>query len=312
MNKRILVIDDLHNVFFDILKEKNFIIDKAINIEKKILKRKINKYNGLVLRSKINVDKNLIDIACNLEFIARAGAGMENIDFEYAKKKGIKCINSPEGNKNAVAEHTIGMLLCLLNKICISNNEVKNNIWQREKNRGEELEGKTIGIIGYGNNGSAFAKLLSSFDVNIIAYDKYKRNFSNHYVKEVSIEDIMKYSDILSLHIPLTKETKYMVNNEFINSFKKNFILINISRGKIVKTSDLIKNLKTGKITAACLDVLEYEDNDFENIKQNRELKELIENENVIITPHIAGWSRQSYYKISKILAEKILKFYKL
>ncbi len=249
-------------------------------------------------------------------FIARIGAGMEHIDVAYAESKGIKCLSSPEGNRNAVAEHALGMLLTLLNNISKANNEVKDGQWLREPNRGTELKGKTIGIYGYGNTGSAFAKVLMGFDVKTLAYDKYKKNFGNEFAEESLPEEIFSEADVLSLHLPLTDETKYLVDNSFLSRFQKNIYLINTSRGQIVKTDDLVKNLKSGKVSGACLDVLEYEETSFEGIKSllltpqsliNADWKYLTESRNIILTPHIAGWSFESSEKMARILAEKII-----
>ena len=242
----------------------------------------------------------------NLKFIARSGAGMENIDLNYCNQKNIVCFNSPEGNRDAVAEHALGMLLSLFNKIHIADNEIRNGKWNREKNRGIELSGKTIGIIGYGNTGSAFAERLKGFNVNILVFDKYKKKYGNSFVKERSMKKIFAEADVLSLHIPLTEETKYLVNDAFIKKFKKKLFLINTSRGPIVKTDDLVKNLKRGKILGACLDVIEYEEGSFEKMEDGSAFEFLKKSENVILTPHIAGWTVESYRKLSQILADKI------
>lgn len=256
------------------------------------------------------LDKNLLSKASALKFIGRVGAGMENIDLEYAKQKGIKCYNSPEGNRDAVGEHALGMVLALFNKLCIANSEVKNGIWKREANRGLEIKGKTIGIIGFGNMGGAFAQRLKGFETNIIAYDKYKTGFGNDYVSEVQLEDIFRETDVLSLHVPLTTETEFMINNDFIDRFKKPIYLINTARGKVVNTSDLIEHIKAGKILGAALDVLEYEQSSFENIHksfQNRDFKFLSESKQVILSPHIAGWTHESNIKLATFLADKII-----
>lgn len=259
------------------------------------------------------MDKEFIDKAKNLIFIGRVGSGLDSIDVEYANAKGIACLNSPEGNRDAVGEHVIGMLLALLNKICIANNEVKNGRWNREENRGLEIKGKTIGIIGYGNMGSAFAQKLKGFESNVIAYDKYKTNFGNDFVSEVSLEKIFEETDILSLHVPLTDETTYMVNDNFINSFKSKIYLINSSRGKVVNTDDLVNNLKNGKVLGAALDVIEYEETSFEKLvagswklEANPSFNYLKNVDNVILTPHIAGWTFESKIKLSMVLADKI------
>jgi D-3-phosphoglycerate dehydrogenase len=310
---KILFLDSAHPSLKKELEKNNFICEEDFHSSKVEIEKKISQYEGVILRSRINIDKQFIDTGRNLKFIARVGAGMEHIDVAYAENKGIKCLSSPEGNRNAVAEHALGMLLNVLNNISKANNEVKNGQWNREINRGTELEGKTIGIYGFGNTGSAFAKLLRGFDVKILAYDKYKKYFGKDSVKESSIEEIFSEADILSLHLPLTDETKNLVNDSFIKRFKKNICLINTSRGPIIKTDDLVKNIKNGKIPGACLDVLEYEETSFEliqpvaNNQQPTALQYLKSSDKVILTPHIAGWSFESSEKMARILAEKII-----
>ena len=309
MSKKILIVDDTHPMLIDKLTQAGFICHYKPTISRKEIIETISDYYGLVIRSKTKIDKPLLDKASNLKVIGRYGAGMENIDINYAKKKNIICVNAPEGNRNAVAEHEIGLLFALLNKICIAYTQVKNGIWDRNNNWGQEIEGKTIGIIGYGNTGSTFARKLQGFDVKILAYDKYKTNFGNDYVQESSLKTLFEKADVLSLHIPLTPETNNMVNLPFIDKFKKPFILLNTSRGQIVNTPDLIKALKSKKITAAALDVLAYEKLNFESMYalENKTLKELLTFNNVILTPHIAGWTYQSYKKLAEKLAGKII-----
>ena len=259
------------------------------------------KYN----RSRIEIDKKFLSHAKNLKFIARAGSGLENIDIAHANYKKILCINAGEGNKQAVAEHAIGMILSLLNKINTSHTEVRNGQWNREKNRGIELSGKTVAIIGYGNNGSAFVKLLEGCNVNILTYDKYLIE----YPYKSNMETIYKKADILSLHIPLTEETKYLVNHKFINSFKKEFYLINTSRGKCVNTKNLVSSLKSGKLKGACLDVLEYESSSFEKLNKREithNMQYLMNCKQTILSPHVAGWTIESNVKIAEILFQKI------
>jgi len=307
---RIIIIDEVHNALINTLIEANYQLNYVPKIKADELKTIVADYNGIIVRSKVKISSELIDLAKNLKFIARVGAGLENIDTEYAKSKNIKVINSPEGNRDAVGEHALGMLLNIFNKINIANTQVKTGIWDREQNRGEELGGKTIGIIGYGNTGSAFAKKLSGFNVKILAYDKYKKDFSDNYVTETNLNNLLNKVDILSFHVPLTDETKQMFNADFIQKIKNNIYLINTSRGEVVDTKDLVAALKNKKIKAACLDVLEYEKLSFEDIYKNNnnaEFNYLINSEDVILTPHIAGWTHQSYYKISKIIAEKII-----
>jgi D-3-phosphoglycerate dehydrogenase len=307
---KILIIDEVHKILIDTLSDGNFSVAYFPKILASEVEKKLKNYDGIIVRSKMKITKEIIETAQNLKFIARVGAGLENIDVEFAKQKKITVINSPEGNRDAVGEHAIAMILNLFNKINFANSQVKSGIWDRNNNRGIEIGGKTIGIIGYGNTGSALAKKLSGFDVEILAYDKYKTNFSNEFVKESSLKEIYEKVDILSFHVPLTKETKQMFNTNFVSRFKKPFYLINTSRGEVVDAFSLVNDLKNNKIIGACLDVLEYEKLSFEDIYKNNNLQEfnyLINSDNVILTPHIAGWTHQSYYKISKIIADKII-----
>ncbi|RKX19205.1 MAG: phosphoglycerate dehydrogenase, partial [Candidatus Zixiibacteriota bacterium] len=235
-----IIIDDVHPILITELEKSGITCHYHPQITRNELLTIIHQYTGLVVRSKTPIDRELIDAASNLKIIGRYGAGMENIDTDYAESKGIVCLNAPEGNRNAVAEHTIGLLFALLNKICIANHQIKNGIWDRNNNWGQEITGKTIGIIGYGNTGSTFAKKLQGFDVTLLAYDKYKSGFGNEFVRETDMETIFAEADILSLHIPLTTETNNLVNRNFIEQFQKPFILLNTSRGQIVNTSDLV------------------------------------------------------------------------
>jgi D-3-phosphoglycerate dehydrogenase / 2-oxoglutarate reductase len=269
----------------------------------------IHEYDVLLINSRIKADKELIEKGINLKAVARIGSGLEVIDLAFAAEKNIECINAPEGNKDAVAEHALGMLLCLLNKIHIANAEVKSGLWQREKNRGTELGGKTVGIIGYGNNGQAFAEKLRSFGVDILAYDKYKKGFGNKFVKEVSMNEIFEKSDIVSMHLPLTQETEYLVDENFIKNFNKHFYFLNVSRGKIVNTTDLLKTLQSGKILGACLDVLENENINSLNNEENQWFQQLISMPNVLLTPHVAGWTFESKLKIAQVLTTKLQKY---
>ena len=269
-----------------------------------------HEYDGIIIRSRIRLTKDIIDKAPRLKFIARAGAGMENIDVNYAQSKGITCLHAPEGNRDAVAEHALGMLLCLFNNLCRANQEVRQGKWIREGNRGLELMGKTVGIIGYGNMGSAFAQRLHGFGVNILVYDKYKKGFAKDGIVETSLQHVFEQADILSLHTPLTEETAYLINDTFINQFKKNIYIINTARGKSLKTDDLVKNLISGKVQGACLDVLEYEAVSFEDIESKtlpEPFKYLINSDKVILSPHVAGWTQESNEKIAYILAQKII-----
>ena len=310
---KILFIDSNHPKMHEVLLEKGFVCDLFYDKPVEELKKLIPDYDGIVIRSKFKITKEIIDAAPNLKCIARAGAGMENIDADYAKKKGIACVSAPEGNRHAVAEHALGMLLMLFNNLKKADSEVREGKWRREENRGTELGGKTIGIIGYGNTGSAFAKLLSGFDTSILVYDKYKKNFGSDKIKESSPEEIFEKADILSLHIPLTEETDYLVSDSYINKFKKNIYLINTARGKCVNTKDLVNNLESGKVLGACLDVLEYEDVSFEKIdlqKLPEPMNYLARSNKVILSPHIAGWTHESNLKIAEVLAGKIIKVF--
>ncbi len=312
MSNTILIVDEVHKILLDILNRNNITYTYQPKITLAEAKAIISSYSGIIIRSKFKIDKKFIDLSPKLKIIGRVGAGLENIDTEYCNNKNIKVVNSPEGNKDAVGEHALGMILSLFNKLKQADLQIRNGIWDRENNRGIELAGKTIGIIGYGNMGSAFAKKLSGFDVNVIAYDKYKTNFSDKYVKEVELNEIFENADIISLHTPLTEETKYLINFEFIRNFKKQIYIINTARGQSLNIADLVNELKTGKILGACLDVLEYEKLNFENIANNNisdEYNYLLNSEKVILSPHVAGWTNESYVKISKIIAEKFTAF---
>ena len=300
---KIIFIDTTHPKLIKDLKSRGFICDQAHDKSKSEILKIIKNYDGLVIRSRFKIDKIFINVAKKLKFIARAGSGTENIDVKYADKKNINCFNAAEGNRQAVAEHALGMILNLLNNIRVSDLEIRKGLWNREKNRGFELSGKTIGIIGFGNTGSSFAKILENFNVKILAYDKYKKN----YKFKSSLGDIQAYSDIISLHIPLTDETKYLVNENFIDKVKKPFYIINTSRGQCIETTALIKGLRDKKILGACLDVFEQEKSSFEKIGENADLKYLIESDKTILTPHIAGWTFESNYKIAETLSKKII-----
>jgi len=266
-------------------------------------------FEGMVIRSRIKVDRELLDAGTNLRFIARAGAGMENIDDEYAKRLGIRCINAPEGNRDAVGEHAIGMLLTLFNRINTADREVRSGLWLREENRGVELLGRTVGIIGYGNTGRAFAKRLSNFGVLIYAYDKLKKNYSDEFVIETGMGSIFEEADVVSLHVPLTEDTYHLVNDEFFQRLHNPIYLINTSRGPVVDTDALVRAMESGKLLGACLDVLEYEGSSFEHLLDDdtpEPLQYLLDSPKVILTPHIAGWTHESHMKLSQVLAEKI------
>ena len=306
---KILLLDKNHPLITEQLSEKSFVLEEDFSSSYEQVLEKIHLYEGVIIRSRIPLDAHFLEKAKNLKFIARVGAGMENIDIAKAQKLGIKLINSPEGNKDAVAEHVLGTLLVLMNRLFISSNEVKKGIWLREENRGEEILGKTFGIIGYGNMGKAVAKRLSGFGCKTIFYD-IKPNLSDEFATQVSLQELQENADILSLHTPLTEDTLYMIDEEFISKMKKNFYFINTARGKNLKTSALVNALKSGKIKGACLDVLEYEKTSFENLEtKNEDLEYLLNSEKAIITPHIAGWTHESKIKLAQVIVDKILAF---
>lgn len=301
---KILIADKLHPAFKEKAESLGYTVDDFPEYTREQTLTVIHDYDGLAIRTKFNIDSEILDAAVNLTFIVRAGAGMDNIDEQTAKQKNIVCLNAPEGNRDAVAEHAIGMLLSLMNNLRKGDAEIRNGIWDREGNRGIELSGKTVGIIGYGFMGSSFAKKLRGFDVNIIAYDKYKSGFGDEFVKEVSMEQIVRHSDILSLHIPLTRETRQLVDDEYLFHFKKPIFLLNTARGEIVNTSAVLKAIKEGKILGAGLDVLESEK--FPALGQQPWFDELINSGKIILSPHVAGWTVESYRKISEVLGEKL------
>lgn len=312
--KKILFVDRTHPLLIQKLEQSGFICDSFDKIDYKKVSEIIHEYTGIVIRSGIILDQEILSKATLLKFIGRVGSGLESIDLDFAKSKNIACFNSPEGNRDAVGEHALGILLCLLNNICVSGNEIKQGIWLREQNRGVEISGKTIGIIGYGNMGSAFARKVFGFKANVISYDKYKTKYANHFTKEVSLETIFEQADIVSVHIPLTPENRYFINAEFINSFKKNIYLVNTARGPVLKTSDLVAALKSGKVLGAALDVIEYEESSFDKMKLENMPEDfhfLCQQPNVVMTPHIAGYTHESKIKLAEILADKIIEFSK-
>lgn len=307
--KKVLFVDSAHPSFKTDLESLGFLCDYFPDLDLDTFLKILPSYHGIIIRSRFKITKEIMDVASSLKFIARVGSGLESIDVDYAHKKGIACLNSPEGNRDAVGEQAIGMLLALLNNLARADRQVRQGIWIREGNRGTEIKGKTIGIIGYGNMGSSFAKKLKGFEARIIAYDKYKSGFGNEYVEEVSLEEIFAHAQILSLHVPLTEETHYMINEDFISKFSYPFVLINTSRGKVVQTEALVEALENGKILGAALDVLEYESISFEKIEKSHTpdpLRYLLKSDQVILSPHIAGWTFESHIKLSKVLVEKI------
>lgn len=307
--KKVLFVDIVHPLLEERLIKMGFVCEHDYQSNKQTIEQNLSNYFGLVIRSRFPINQQFLDKAANLKFIARSGAGLENIDVAYAEKKGIKVFSSPEGNMDAVGEHAIGMLLMLFNQLKKGDAEVRKGIWDREGNRGLELSGKTVGIVGYGNMGSALVKKLQGFDCNVIAYDKYKKDFSNKLVKEVGLPTLFKETDILSIHLPLSEETHHYVNEQFINQFKKPIYTINTARGNNVCLADLVSALKNKKVLGACLDVLEYETKSFETINSDKlpaDFQYLANAENVILSPHVAGWTQESYIKLSSFLADKI------
>ncbi len=310
---KVLFIDTAHDVLREELEQFGFQCYDYTGLSRSEILEQLHLYEGVIIRSKIKLDKEAIDHCTKLKFIARVGAGMENIDSIYAESKGIICLNAPEGNRDAVAEHAIGMILSLLNHLCKVNIEVRTGVWIRAGNRGNEIKGKTVGIIGYGNTGSEFARRLKGFGASVIAHDKYKTGFSDDNVREASMHQIFTESDILSLHIPLTDETFHLINESFLGKFSKPIWLINTSRGSCVNTAHLIDAIDNGIVKGAALDVLECENLSFENIETSslpEYFQRLFKSDRVILSPHIAGWTHESHYKLSKVLAEKIRQVY--
>lgn len=305
---KILHLDTNHPLLIEQLDALGFTNDEDYSSSKEEIQNKIHNYDGFIIRSRFKIDSEFLDAAKKLKLIGRVGAGLENIDTDYAEQKGIKLIAAPEGNRNAVGEHCLAMLLSLFNKLNKADEEVRNGQWLREDNRGLELDGKTVGLIGYGNMGKAFARKLRGFDVSVICYD-IKPNVGDDIATQVTLKELQERSDVLSLHTPETPLTINMVDRNFIDAFKKQFWLINTARGKSVVTNDLVNALKVGKILGAGLDVLEYEKSSFENLFTNElpdAFKYLITAENVILSPHVAGWTVESKVKLAQIIVDKI------
>lgn len=307
----ILIADDVHELLISGLQAAGFNVLYLPEITRNEIKQLLSQaVHGLVIRTKTTVDADLLADAWHLKFIARAGAGMDNVDEAFAVAKNITVFNAGEANSDAVGEHTIGMLLMLLNKLSVAHRQVQSKIWLREANRGHELAGKTVGIIGFGNTGKAVAKKLSGFDVNVLAYDKYLTNYGNKFAKQATLSQIFNQAHIVSFHVPLTNLTLNMVNDSFLNRFKNPIYLLNLSRGKILQTSHLVKALQSGKVLGAALDVLENEKLNTLTPRQLKHFNYLAASSQVVLTPHIGGWTFESYFKISKVLLNKILAFY--
>lgn len=308
---RVLITDNCHDVLRQKLELSDFevVVDSGIDYDS--LLRVADSFDALVVRSKIKIDRHFLDhCGDRLKCIGRLGAGMETIDVEYAEGKGIACLNSPEGNRDAVGEHATALLLALMDRVCLADAEVRKGLWRREGNRGVEVKGKTVGIIGFGNMGAAFAQRLQGFECRIVAYDKYKSGYAPSYVEEVSLEELQRVSDVVSLHVPLTSETRYMVDDAFVDQFQKTFYLLNTARGAVVKTSALAHSIRSGKILGAGIDVMEYENMakdglDIESVPED--LRYLLMSDRTVFTPHVGGWTIESKYKLAAVMADKII-----
>lgn len=312
MSKKCLIVDEMHVSICALLSEIGIEPIYKPKLDRADILKEINEYEGLLIRSKTSVDRELIDKADKLEFIGRAGAGLDKIDVAYVESKGIEILNAPEGNRDALAEHTVALLLNLLNNINRADAEVRNWIWDREGNRGVELSDKTVGIIGYGYMGQAFVQRLRAFDCRVLVYDKYKKGFGTKNVEEVSLEKMFSKADILSLHVPLNEETKSWINAEFFNQFKKDIYLLNTARGEIVPLKDLIELLDSGKVMGAALDVLEKEKFDHLTEEEKARFENLFQRKNVVLSPHVGGWTFASFKRINEVLVGKIATHYRM
>ncbi|MEQ8239055.1 MAG: NAD(P)-dependent oxidoreductase [Cyclobacteriaceae bacterium] len=306
MTKKVLIIDDMHESIVPMLSAEGYQADYLPEISRNEVLAIAHGYEVIIVRSKTVFDKELVDAATNLKVIARAGAGIDKLDVDYIQQKAIQIINAPEGNRDAVAEHTLGMLLALNHKLFQACSQVKNLIWDREANRGFEIKGKTIGVFGYGFMGQAFAQRLKGFECNVLAYDKFKSGFGSEYVQEVTLSELQKNTQILSIHVPFTDETKSLFNREFLKKFEKLEVLINTARGEIVVLDDLLDLLENKKLRGACLDVLENEKFNNLNDGQRNKILRLTKLQNVILSPHVAGWTYESYRRINTVIVEKL------
>ncbi len=303
---RILIVDTMHHSLLAMLAANEWQYDYLPNISKEEILTKIADYQGIIIRSKLVIDKKILDLATNLRFIARAGAGLDQIDLVEVHKRNIALLNAPEGNRQAVAEHTLAMLLSLFNNLNKADSEVRNKIWDREGNRGTELHNKTIGIIGYGNMGSAVAKCLSGFGCKVLAYDKYHTQFKDNFAISVNLETIFAETDVLTLHIPLSHETHNLLNINYLNQFKKPIYVINTARGEIINLADLQTCIESNRVLGACLDVLENEKLGALTDQQEETFRKLSQSKQVIFSPHVAGWTHESYIRINEVLVQKI------